>query len=95
VAIGLQRCEVLDITLNRDRGQIKSDGDDFKGASGRLVMVVDPKGWTHFFSCPYYGPWPASKVNDYLKNALKSKVRVNKHGVPYLIEEPPEAEVEG
>lgn len=94
MAVGFQKCEVLDITLNRARGQTTSDGDDFKDAKGRLVMVVDPRGRPHFFSCPYYGPWASKKVNEYLRDVLKSKVRVDKNGVPYLLQEPPEAEVE-
>ena len=89
--LGFAKCEVIDVTLNRTPSTTKI-ADDFKSATGKLVMVVDKRGFAHVLSCPYNGLWSPDKINDYLKNKLNVSVRVNKKGVPYVLQDPPVTE---
>lgn len=83
MASPFETCGVLNVTMGK--ASTKRSGDSFE-ESGRLFMVVDPKGWAHHFGIPGVGLLPPEEINGELES-MGVKVRVDFRGRPYELED--------
>jgi len=90
MASPFERCGVLDVTMGRARTEKKRSEGKLE-FTGRLFMVVDPKGWAHSFTLPGGKPMPPEDVNKILEE-LGVSVRVDWQGKGYLLEDSPSAQ---
>ena len=85
------KCAVLRVTGNRNKGPKSYEDSDFKGKPRKLMMVVDPKGYGYSCTLMGGGFMPPDEVNKMLEE-LGVDVRVDQNNAPYVVAEPPKVE---
>lgn len=84
---GFAKCTTINVTGGKSRRDYK---DSFEGA-GRIMFVVDPRGWSHHFYHPDKTPMTPDEINEILTD-LGVSVRVDNKCRPYELAEAPGVE---